>query len=61
MNQSLDLVSLVGGVIFVAMGLWVAGDAVSARPPLAVLLPAVGALAVVAVLVTSGRGSRSRS
>ncbi len=61
MNQSLDLVSLVGGVIFVAMGLWVAGDAVSARPPLAVLLPAVGALAVVDVLVTSGRGSRSRS
>ena len=55
MNQSIDVVSLVVGVVFVAVGAWLVGDTVSARPSLSLLIPAVGILAVVTALATSRR------
>ncbi|GEM_PF-6005078 len=55
MNQSLDVVSLLAGVVYVAVGVWLLGDAMGSRPPLALLVPAIGVLAVLAVLLTVGR------
>lgn len=58
MNQSLDVVSLVAGVVFVAAGVWLIGDAMASRPPLAIVVPVVG---VVAVLCSVALAHRSRT
>ena len=57
MNQSMDVVSLVAGVAFVALGLWLAGDVVGSRPSLPLLVPVVGVAAVVFALAAA-RGAR---
>ena len=59
MNQSLDVVSLVAGVVYIAVGVWLLGDAVGSRPSLALLVPIIGIVAVTAVLVTVGRGGNN--
>jgi hypothetical protein len=55
MNQSIDLVSLFVGIVYVTFGVWVVGDIVGSPPPLVIVLPTVGIGAVVASLVMVNR------
>ena len=59
MNQSLDVVSLIAGVVFVAAGIWLLGDAMSTRPSLAVLVPIVGVAGVGLSLAMAHRARRA--
>lgn len=60
MNQSIDVVSLLVGVVFVAVGVWLLGDAVGGGPPLVLLLPSVGIAAVVMSLISVNRSGTTR-
>ncbi|MDG2114100.1 MAG: hypothetical protein P8N02_15980 [Actinomycetota bacterium] len=57
MNQSIDVVSLLVGVVFVAAGVWLLGDALGSGLPLTLLLPVVGIVAVVMSLVSINRST----